>query len=74
MLKAPPIVSLDLHISVLQCNFRIYDEHIGQKFQKTRFAILGANSMFQKSFSFFVGKLHVGDLWWLGGRVADLCV
>ena len=42
MLKAPPIISSDLHFSVLFCYCQTYVDNIGQKLQKPRFVTLGA--------------------------------
>ena len=43
MLKAPPLISCDLHFSVLYCNSGTYDDNIGQNFQKPSFAIFVAS-------------------------------
>ena len=48
MLKAKPLISLDLHyFSVLQYNCQTYEDNICQKFQKPSFAMLGAYNMFK---------------------------
>ena len=42
MLKQPGLISSDLHLSVIQCNYRTYDDNIGQKLKKPSFVILRA--------------------------------
>ena len=41
MLKAPPLKSSDLNLSVQKCHCRTYDDNIGPKLNKPSFAILG---------------------------------
>ena len=35
MVKAPPLISLDLHLSATKCNCWTYDVNIGPKFKKS---------------------------------------
>ena len=41
VLKAPPLKSSDLHLSVIECHCRTYDDNIGPNLKKLSFAILG---------------------------------
>ena len=47
MLKAPPLISSDLHFSVIKCHCRTYDDNIGPKLKKLSFAILGVYNIFK---------------------------
>ena len=55
MLKAPPIISLDLHFSALFCYCQTYVDNIGQKLQKPRFVTLGAYNFW--AFSNMLSKI-----------------
>ena len=46
MLKAPPLKYTYLHFSVIKCHCLTYDDNIGPKIKKSRFALLGAYNMF----------------------------
>ena len=48
MLKAPPLHSSDLHLSVIKCNCRTYEDNISPK--KMSFAILREYNMFDNKF------------------------
>ena len=48
MLKAPPLKSSDLHLSVIKYNCQTYNDNIRPNFKKPGFAILGAYNMFNQ--------------------------
>ena len=41
ILKAPPLISLDLHILVIKCNCCIYDDNIGPRLKKSELCNIG---------------------------------
>ena len=50
MLKAPPLKSSDLYLSVIKCHCQTYDDNIGPKFKKPSYAIFGVYNVFDNKF------------------------
>ena len=59
MLKAPPFKSLDLNFSVIKCHCWTYDDNIGPKFKKPRFAFLGGYNMFDNKLDKYRTEIEI---------------
>ena len=48
MLKAPPLISSDLHFLVIKCHCPTFDDNIGPKFKKSEVCNIGGIQYVQK--------------------------